>query len=153
MQLLQIRSNHGSKPPFSQPLLQVPELPWPPTLAFWTKQAKGNPEEKAWVFPVPNPYKGKTPPRKGKENLRWPRRFEARIGAIRAKSQMCESNSQLPTFITTTFRRLARIASSLRFASLVPRNALHKKGVQFGNFARIKRFARICESIRATRAI
>ena len=37
----------------------------------------------------------------------------------------------IPIFIT--FELFARIASNLRFASLVPRNAISKKGVQFGN--------------------
>ena len=60
------------------------------------------------------------------------------------------------TFIT--FERFARVTSNLQFAffSALKRDSQKKRGFNSGTlkrFARIRRIARICESIRANRAI
>ena len=85
--------------------------------------------------------------------LDW--QFATRIGAIRGYGFAQIDSQKTPIFIT--FERFARIASNLRFAIFCPRKRdSQQKGFSSGTlkrFARIRRFARICYSLRAHRAI
>ena len=55
------------------------------------------------------------------------RRFATRIGAIRA-NQFARIDSQKNPFFHNVRAKKLRIASNLRFAALVPRSAIRKKG-------------------------
>ena len=89
------------------------------------------------------------------QSLKMARRFATRNGAIRA-NRFAEE----PLFFHNVRALCANIdiVSNLRFALFSPPEArfAKKKGFRSGilkRFARIRRFARICESIRANRAI
>ena len=88
--------------------------------------------------------------------LRWPgdsQRESVRFARIKPYNRYARIK---PYLIFITCERFARIASSLRFATFSPHEAQFvNKGFNSGTpkrFTRIKRFARICESIRANRA-
>ena len=69
--------------------------------------------------------------------------------AIRSANQGDSRESirrKMPILIM--FERFARIASSLRFATLVPRNAIRKKGIQFGNPETTRANQVICANLR-----
>ena len=80
------------------------------------------------------------------------RRFATRIGAIRA-NRFAEN----PYSHNVRAIRANRLKPAIR-AIFTPRSVIREKEVHFSlgtlkRFARIRRFARICESIRANRAI
>ena len=97
-----------------------------------------------YVFWSPDP--------KNPQNLRWPGDSYRRFGAIHVNQFVRIDSQQKPQFSQrASDTHESPITCDLQLSG--PWSVIRKKGVQPRNDSRIRRFARICDLIRANRAI